>query len=158
MGTSIATGWYIRNSGTNALYKIDDGSNDEYTTGTATITDGEWHLLGITLEGNGGPFLGWADGQIDITLTSGSVGALADTFAIGNVSGNTKLRGQLGPTYLYNRAINPTEIRQLHSDPLALFRQRRFTPTISGAAEEAAGWQPYWAPRMTQRIIGSGVR
>lgn len=22
----------------------------------------------------------------------------------------------------------------------------------------AAGWQPYWSPRMTQRIIGSGVR
>ncbi|MEO1841599.1 MAG: LamG-like jellyroll fold domain-containing protein, partial [Pseudomonadota bacterium] len=159
MGTSIHHGWYIRNSGTNALYKIDDGSNFEYTTGTATITDGEWHLLGITLEGNGGPFLGWVDGQIDISLTSGSVGALADTFAIGTLG--TKMMGQLGPTYLYNRAINPTEIRQLHRDPLAPFRLRRFTPTYSPVEEEAAattsvGWTRSLTPSPVRPSYKSG--
>ena len=155
MGTSIHHGWYIRNSGTNALYKIDDGSDDEYTTGTATITDGEWHLLGITLEGNGGPFLGWADGQIDITLTSGSVGLLADTFAIGTLDGGANMEGQLGPTYLYNRAINPNEIRQLYRDPLAPFRQRRFTPTYPTAAAEGVGgvYLPFYSRRRINSLI-----
>jgi len=68
------------------------------------------------------------------------------------------LDGATANAMVWDRPLQPSEIRQLYRDPLAPFRQRRFTPTISGAAEEVAGWQPYWAPRMTQRIIGSGVR
>jgi len=58
--------------------------------------------------------------------------------------------GLISCFYQYGRGLQPTEIRQLYRDPLAPFRQRRFTPTISGAAEAAAEWQPYWGLHATR--------
>jgi len=86
-------------------------------------------------------------------------GRLIDGAAIGaRTDGTSNLDGTIFSTSVYHRALDPNEIRQLYRDPLSPFRQRRFTPTYPTAAEAAAEWQPYWVPRMTQRIIGSGVR
>ena len=143
---------------------LDDGSDEGMITAVSIEDDG-WHV--VLHRFKSGEQTGWIDGALvatdstpDTTIQS-AVHSKVPEVAGGHAathSSTDSARIDVAAWWIWDRAITPTEIRQVSNDPLAPFRQRRFTPTISGAAEEAAEWQPYWAPRMTQRIIGSGVR
>jgi len=128
IGTDIVDGWYIRieesDDATHPnkwLIKIDDGINDEVDRGNTVIADGKWHQLAVTLDA-GVSFLGYADGQLDITLPTGSVGALADTLSIGSASGVDTHLGHIDHVAIWNRALSPLEIAELYRDPFAMFR------------------------------------
>jgi hypothetical protein len=140
-------------------WQVNDSSGQSVKTTVARAVN-EWHGYGVscTSIAAGGTKL-YVDGA-DVGDDGTTGNAAAGSINIGRQASPVRRTwlGQIGPVYLWSRALSHHEQIQLHRDPLAPFRQRRFTPTISGAAAPPAGWQPYWAPRMTQRIIGSGVR
>lgn len=145
-------------------WELDDG-NREYMNVVTSIEDDGWHV--VIHRFTSGAHTGWIDGALvatdstpGTTIQSTVHGKVPEIIGGQKVTHDSKNSGRfdVAAWWIWDRAITPTEIRQVSNDPLSPFRLRRFTPTISGAAEEVAEWQPYWAPRMTQRIIGSGVR
>jgi len=147
------------------LWRDENGGSDRYGFATKdpvpTITYGsnasaktnQWQTVTVVYNTVANDCSLWIDGVSD-TVTGGSAPTItgtAQSAAIGaDFSGDNSrvFNGRIAETLLHHRVLAPSEIRQLHSDPLAPFRQRRFTPTISGAA--AAGWQPYWGLHATR--------
>ena len=125
------------------------------------VVQNTWAHLAVTYNGKSGAHRIYHQGGeiLEATQTGTLKTGTGGVSHIGISSiGTYAIEARFAVTLLYSRELAADEIRTLYRDPLAPFRQRRFTPTISGAAEAAAEWQPYWVPRMTQRIIGSGVR
>jgi hypothetical protein len=85
-GTGLHQGLYFRVDSSNLLLiKIDDGTDDEFATGSTVLNDGAWHHVVMTLNNTNNTFLGYVDGTEEITLTTGSVNNLGDDFEIGRV-------------------------------------------------------------------------
>jgi len=142
------------------------GGSEKYFANTDDdIADGAWHSVVFVRDCNEDVCRIYVDGEEkSITIASvAGTGLKSDVDTNlptqwGRNNTSSYLQYDWATGFVWKRALEGSEAKVLGVDPLAPFRQRRFTPTISGAAEAAAGWQPYWAPRMTQRIIGSGVR
>jgi hypothetical protein len=160
---SNSKGWWLRIDGAVSGDPLTFGfaGGSQFVSDTNVLTFDSWNSVSLTHINGTATF--YVNG---IQVGSGSTSGYDHStysYLIGARYAETgwftlPFDGLISCFYQYGRGLQPNEIRTLYRDPLAPFRQRRFTPTISGAAEAAAEWQPYWAPRMTQRIIGSGVR
>lgn len=140
-GTDLNTGWYARvnhSTGDDLLIKIDDGAEDEFTNGGPALNDGVWHLVGFTLEA-GGAFLGYVDGLKVITLTAGSVDALATTLLLGSIGAPPNFTGLIALCCLWDRALKPVEVATLAADPFIMTRPPVWSPLWVGAQGGAAG-------------------
>jgi hypothetical protein len=121
-----------------------DGNGEGMITAVSIEDDG-WHV--VLHRFKSGEQTGWIDGAL--VATDSSPGTTIGSAAHSKVpeiagghgatsNGVDSPRIDVAAWWIWDRAITPTEIRQVSNDPLAPFRQRRFTPTISGAAAAAA--------------------
>ncbi len=120
-GTNLGTGWYARGQGSAndvMLIKIDDGSDDEFDSGSIPIDSGNWVHTAITLDATNNQFLGYIDGTEDITLTTGAVNDLADTLFIGIVA-TFQFTGDVDESAIFDRELSSTEINDLMDNGLA---------------------------------------
>jgi len=132
---------------------------DRISTSTMTAREGEWVSFASTYDGSGAAtgIALYVDGKV-IAASNTSGGSYVamhnttDPVLIGGfiIGANAYANGQIASAHIYSRILQPAEIADLHADHLAPFRLRRFTPTISGAAEAAAEWQPYWGLHATR--------
>jgi hypothetical protein len=91
----------------------------------------------------------WEDGLLAAQTTGVASNPTGGGTPACSIAGRDACK-QLNALMAWNRALSDNEIRHLSKDIVAPFRQRRFTPTISGAAAAAAGWQPYWGLHATR--------
>jgi hypothetical protein len=140
------------------------------TTGTLLVSVDEWQTIAGTQDGiSGGPrtyINGTETGNAVVSpivelnadgwLSSGSSNVNDITLGYyGRTSPRAEFDGIIGVVLQYNRALSPSEIKYLHVDPLAPFRQRRSIPFGITAAPSFNNW--YARPGRTNRIISSGV-
>ncbi len=130
--------WYMRVT-TSSVININAGLGGNFN-GTTAITDtSHWYYLQWVFRSGSYTRL-YVDGVQDFNHVIGVINLPTapdgeHNFWIGAYySSAFGMNGQFGPCYVHRRSLQPSEIRQLHRDPLAPFRRRRFTPTISGAA------------------------
>jgi hypothetical protein len=90
----------------------------------------------------------WEDGLLAAQTTGVTSNPTGGGTPACSIAGRDACK-QLNALMAWNRALSDNEIRHLSKDIVAPFRQRRFTPTISGAAA-AAEWQPYWGLHATR--------
>ena len=143
LGTNLDTGVYMRidhGSGDCLLIKIDDGVNAEYANGTSALDDNIWHNLLLIVNSDTTEFLGYVDGIKEITLTTGSVGNLANTFKIGRVDDPTPryFNGEIDLVSIYNRGFNAQQVQQLSINPFCMFAPSFEMGWLYSAAEAAA--------------------
>jgi len=123
LGTDVSDGWYARVdvAADNLLIKIDDGSDGVYAAGGPALNDGKAHQIAITLKG-GGAFLGYVDGVEVITLTTGSVNDLVDTFYMGKPDPNNSYcyEGDILACMFWSRTLCAGEVEWLYREPYAL--------------------------------------
>jgi len=124
-------------------------------SGGSGFNDGAWHYVACVKPRNGktSDCRLYVDGtELSTTPTGSTTLNMGSTepVSLGSpaVVSGYRFNGYLGTAAIYDCELSLREINQ-YRDPLAPFRQRRFTPTISGAAE-AAGWQPYWGLHATR--------
>lgn len=116
-----------------------------------SINDGKWHTVAVTKElrliriyyDGIEVKTQRLNGTDNVTATFGSL--FRDT-----VGANSKLTGQCGSMYSFNRTLTANEVQLLSSDPLAPYRYQM--PTYETVA---AGFNAAWARRNTQ-LIGGG--
>jgi autotransporter-associated beta strand protein len=114
------------NSGSNDLAGVSAGGvrfAQGWQTGTANLTDGNWHLVVMTC--TNGVKTNYVDGNIDGWLVIGGTAMMnqwtgngtGGQFWFGGTpnfgDGDTRLNGQLAEIYVYNRAISQTEAQAL---------------------------------------------
>ena len=124
IGTHRDTGVYARIEDTYfvndyvLMIKADDGSNDEWTGGTTTINDGEWHFIVLTLDSDTNEFLGYVDGIKEITLSTGSVGDMTDNFWFGGIASPPKefYNGSIDDVMLFDKALSQAEITAIYNN------------------------------------------
>ena len=133
-------------NGTDFTARVYDSSGDyRGRTATGVITAG-WQMVsfswnndsdeleifrnGIRVDdtdsSSGGSWSGRQESSIPTTIGAQNIDNSPDALFVGDI----------GPMILHGRILAPAEIRTLHADPLAPFRQRRSIPfgvTISGA-------------------------
>lgn len=84
--TNANTGLYMRvddGSPDKVLYKIDDGTDDDFGTGTINPCDGDFHTLHQILDDSEADHRGYEDGVLAYNGANTDVGGLADTIYIG---------------------------------------------------------------------------
>jgi len=120
-----------------------------------TVTAGQWYSLAIRVVETSSSEVemqGWVDGVnyvSDNIIKSESFSWEEATYLSGRKPNSENADGQIANVGVWTGYRSEAFMRAISTDPLAPFRQRRFTPTISGAAE-AAGWQPYWGLHATR--------
>lgn len=125
--TAQKVGYLLRVGAANVI--IDSADN---------LNDGEWHLsVAISRSATDHEF--FVDGVSIATDPTDTVSFPSiDRAGIGTLRRGLNasfFEGNLGCSGIYNRALNPNEIRQLHIDPLALFRFRIRSIQLANRAE-----------------------
>lgn len=110
------------------------------------VTQNEWHHV-VGTRGNG---------MMQIFLNGVEVASRADTqeeinsnrFAIGRYETGSAhyFHGKIAQVLFHNRALSPSEIKQLYLNPSAPFLRKQQTVGIS----TAQAFNPYWANQATQ--------
>jgi hypothetical protein len=125
----------------------------------AIVFDEPQTVVGLRRKTSSG-FIGeiWVNGKQVMSQSTGykTVDSYGATYIGAYVNNNgqspdTKMNGVL----VHNRALSPTEIKQLYADPVAPFRQRRRVIASTQVAPAFNNW--YARPGRKNRIIGSGV-
>jgi len=136
-------------------FEVADGwSVTSVTTGTITsnLTEGEYSDIVLSWDGSNAYI--YIDG-IDLTSSGSLVAAnfpdgSQNYFRIGDQESTPNyLYGRVKFLYLYDRYLAPEQIRTLHREPYAMFRQ----PVSPGLLyyEAAAAANPYWYYQMLRR-------
>ncbi len=122
-------GFFVINSG--VLVAVNGGTGDESGFGVSnTLTTGEWQFIAGTWTYDGvykvyqdGRFLGSGYQSTSGFLSSSPIA----NFHIGSqdTTGFRAFDGSISNTSIYNRALSPTEIKQLYVDSLAPFRRKQ---------------------------------
>lgn len=124
---------FDKRTGNNAgfLILIDDGVIESAWDATdvvqGTLTVNVWHHIAVTRSGSTVKhFLDGVQVGSDGTASEDASNTNQAIIAGRSFSGlaNSWI-GQIGPLLVYDRALAPNEIQQLHVDPLAPFRRRR---------------------------------
>ncbi|MFM2013121.1 MAG: hypothetical protein RLZZ396_1905 [Planctomycetota bacterium] len=125
-----------------------------------TISDDKWYFVGVVF--NSGIISLFLNGGEQTNISANFTGTFASPFttnsswsigAFNPASGGSGfLLGQLDDIRVFNRALTPSEVRQLWQigrGNMPLRRRRRYTEQAAG------GFKGYWTNR--QHLIGSGV-
>jgi len=115
--------------------------------------DTNWHDLTVTLSSsNLNSCKIYFDGSEGATSASSGTSTTLNTnatdFVVGRLTGTSiqYFPGKISYVSIYNRALSPTEIKQLYLNPSAPFLRKQQTVGIS----TAAAFNPYWANQATQ--------
>lgn len=127
------TSWSIFNyNGTSPMrfaYRIDDGSLDQFPYNIGTIFANTIYTIVMTYNINGEAQF-WIGGEL-VDVSSGWTGALRSSnqnITWGGYAANTGTNGGQVNDFsaIWARVLSATEIQELHSDPYAAFRQKRY--------------------------------
>ena len=108
--------------------RTNDYLNGQSLSGSATVNDGNWHHIAVSVSGNTATF--YVDGALDTTATFTAAGAQGDN-SVGSGTGNVNMQigvrsrdggqkdsnffsGDLDEPRIYSRALSASEIRALY--------------------------------------------
>ena len=121
--STIGYALYINDDTDKINFQMSDGSNTYTVTSASTITDQDWHHVGLSfnaLDNNGTNI--FLDGVIDVSNKTGSLNPSSDSvanateFAIGNYDGsNGNFIGTMDDFRIYNRTLSGSEISVLNA-------------------------------------------
>ena len=142
---SDATTFYLNSNGTASRAKAGGVRwGDAWLTGTATLTDNNWHFVAITA--NAGVKTIYVDGNVDVqTGRTGWVDPAmtsANQFWIGQSpddgDGGVPFVGFIDEVYLFNRALSQSEVTNIMGnqlvDPILPFTGQLPTPSLVNLA------------------------
>jgi hypothetical protein len=126
-------------SGLSAYWGFGSVQNASFTN--AQIGYG-WHFYAATYDGSVAK--GFLDGvQTDQQFIGSQSFATTANISIGRSVSSFPFRGQFGAIRIHNRALSPTEIKQLYVDSLAPFRRKqRVSVAIPAAVTPSATYHP----------------
>ncbi len=107
--------WWIGTDGTHATLDFNDTADDASITGTAAITDGQWHLIAVARDATANTLTLYVDGKPDGTAVTNAAftGGFAGTtpLSIGYWTSQSPLylNGSIDEIALYNGAISQAE-------------------------------------------------
>ena len=126
--------------GQQVLVARDSSKNLQSVTGTKSVVNNQWNHLAGTFSPN--ELKIYEDGVETNSAARTIDNVDADRVVIGclwndatNTYDTNYFDGQVGTTLIFNRLLSGDEIKLLHTDPLAPFRQRRYFP-VSLTTEE----------------------
>ena len=130
---SLAHGWNLLNHGTYKIGRSLAGSHYDYWTGSSSykFDKDEWVMASFSFAGNSNPVITYRN---DVAINTDSSQGTTVTYTganllIGRTDTAVYLKewfGQIGPIYIYNRALTQDEITQMYE---AL--KPRFVPRIT---------------------------
>jgi len=161
--------WGIRTrgNGSNNFMRVQGfgGAANDTVDFPATLTAGTFNCLALTSDGSSWTgYYNAVEQTASIIAGSNSGEWLGDTspttplFTLGAIKLNSPgqfFNGQFYTSYLWDRVLTVKELQELTRYPLAPFRRKISIPISSGTAPT---WQSYWTPRITQRIVGGGMK
>lgn len=117
----------------------------------ATIADGNWHFVAVTVDGGNTQTMYW-DGQPVGTASVSAPASYNGVRWVGSDVGNfAQYFGLMDALLIYNRAISAAEVKQLYADPFIIYRKpSRWWETVVGAA-------PTSKPTRNLPIMGVGT-
>lgn len=121
----------VKSNGKLAFYLAGVGGSSFYDgTGIHTLSTGKWHQLAFVYKG-GTKQDGYVDSRFDGRASGIRSSLIATTQEVllsrSIYQGGRYIDGQYGSVIQYNRALSPSEIKQLYVDSLAPFRTKKRT-------------------------------
>ena len=157
--TNIASKWWdLYVSNTDFLkFDFDDNVTKQQGTSTFAVTEDAWNSVTVQRE-QGGPFTIFLNGIFAGEFGTNGDCNTGDDVWLGDLERAVENNwwGKIGCTQIRTKALTHSEIKLLHADPLAPFRQRR-TAIYSTQATTPAFNHWYTRPGRKHRIVGSGV-
>ena len=161
VGKLTVNAWIKLNAGNIFQHLVDSSSNSWHLallnnnkpyfyngatlhTLTETLSTNTWYMItgvqGSTLDL-------YINGVLSQSVSS-NVNVTTNNIHIGRwQNGGRNFNGKISNTSIYNRALSPTEIKQLYVDSLAPFRKKQ---RVSVAVPAGIQFKPYWAKQSTQ--------
>ena len=131
------------------------GVSKEALGTVATYNDGNWHFATGVFDGANVRL--YTDLEtITGDATTGPISTPAQNVIIGNYSnlpGASYFPGQIAQVLIYNRALTPSEIRELYADPFEMFRLMRQMYASAGAAPTDIGGEVFRSNVFGNRIV-----
>lgn len=96
--------------------------------GATSINDGLWHMGAITRTGSTGVlYLDGVDDTASGSVKGGDITGSSSGWSIGDQAGGDSRapKANLAQVRIYNRVLPPTEILEIHLDPLGIVRRKR---------------------------------
>ena len=193
-GQSVAEfGLRLKNSSSNKKLEYYHSAGNEWQIWEQnegdTVSDTKWHTLAVTFDYRSDPkFFVDGKGPYDSTLWFGSWAYVPQQTSVAAKIGGwaddaaETWQGGFSSVYLYDRVLQPSEVRQIHFDDLAPLRVKRSSSFLvpTAAAQEdysefslsatsgmihdiqakaaGAAFSPSWAAAARRsRFIGSGI-
>ena len=144
VSSGLNQGWYIRLSNNNLYWKLDDGSNNVFFTGSRVVNDGKFHTT--TIVNTGTNLIGYTDGAQEGSQTH-NVGNLKDKIVIGGspskgTGADQGIRGQIAVALLHTRSLSDEEVngldKQLRRGFPDLLRRRSDVGLLGGGGGPTA--------------------
>ena len=139
---SVATSGFL-------FFARSTNGSDQGLSGTVSynVCDGKWNHLVASYNSLTSTLLLSVNGSISSSYLTGSIYEGNSSLDIGRRSGvGQYYPSNIGSVRIYNRALSPSEIKQLYLNPSAPFERKQQTVGIS--TEQA--FNPYWANQATQ--------
>jgi hypothetical protein len=118
-------------AGKNGLFAVFDGTYNPLDTGLKNVIDGKWHSLFAIRNGVNRKLYLYIDGMIDAIATDTTINTLQNTekIIIGGllnkaspgIVNTTQYNGLIDFPIIYNRALSPSEVLQLYTEPFCMF-------------------------------------
>jgi hypothetical protein len=114
---------YIEGGGTakaRAYIKDDDGTA-KYLNGAVDLNDGLYHMITLTFDevsGNGKLYVDTAQVDSDVWGAGSTLPVSTKSITVGGFASSYPLKGIIDEVYVYNYALNPSEIFALYKEGL----------------------------------------
>jgi len=151
--TGGGTKWVMRTHNGPATIRLECGQGN--TCGTTDLADGEWHHVAAILEDDGTPDVSevifYVDGHLDPIAPGGLSGAMNTSsggefrIAYDLNNANRTYVGLIDDVYVYDRALNADEIRDLMENP-RMVTQALAPDPINGAVIDSTWYMLSWKP------------
>ena len=107
---------------TNGRFSLWDGTDWQNSSGNATVTDGNWHMITVVYDGSGFSF--YKDGNFDVTrTTTTNYTDTATALEIGRRSDSGwYFDGQLDDVKVWNYALTAQQIKSEYSGGAVVFK------------------------------------
>ena len=145
-GNSVTVRFYVATSTTTVFW----GFGSQFSTATGvTIPFGKWLHAAFTYNSATSEVRSYRNGVLTAATAYTGNGTFTDLDCqIGDIAfSSLPFQGKISDTSVYNRALSPSEIKQLYVDSLAPFRKKQ---RVSVAVPAGITFKPYWAKQSTQ--------
>ena len=118
----------------------------DFITSSSVVLDGDWHFIACSFVSSVYARI-YVDGVLDVSSTTNIASGIANnsaSFSIGTHARPAKyFNGNVSSVSVHNRALSPSEIKQLYVDSLAPFRKKqRVSVAVPGAVTPTTAYHP----------------